>query len=90
MLGDNWYGELAEAPDPRDGKPSSKQMYPAKRFPLSSVCGLGNHDYQRWPRAKWMPSSEYARSGRTRWTIPPVGIALSSRQESADYLSRAR
>jgi tartrate-resistant acid phosphatase type 5 len=45
-------------------------MYPASDFPCPAYAVLGNHDYQRWPGSKVDAELEYARSGRTRFTMP--------------------
>jgi tartrate-resistant acid phosphatase type 5 len=70
MLGDNWYGELAGGAGSPRWQTQFEQMYPASDFPCPAYAVLGNHDYQRWPESKVDAELEYARSGRTRWTIP--------------------
>jgi tartrate-resistant acid phosphatase type 5 len=70
MLGDNWYGELAGGAGSARWQTQFEQMYPASEFPCPAYAVLGNHDYQRWPESKVDAELEYARSGRTRWTMP--------------------
>ena len=70
MLGDNWYGELAGGAGSPRWQTQFEQMYPASDFPCPAYAVLGNHDYQRWPESKVDAELEYARSGRTRWTMP--------------------
>jgi 3',5'-cyclic AMP phosphodiesterase CpdA len=45
-------------------------MYPAEAFDCPAYAILGNHDYQRWPESKVDVELEYARMGKTRWTMP--------------------
>jgi tartrate-resistant acid phosphatase type 5 len=45
-------------------------MYPADAFDCPAYAILGNHDYQRWPESKVDAELEYARIGKTRWTMP--------------------
>jgi tartrate-resistant acid phosphatase type 5 len=70
MLGDNWYGELAGGAGSPRWQTQFEQMYPASDFPCPAYAVLGNHDYQNWPQSKVDAELEYARRGRTRWTIP--------------------
>ena len=70
MLGDNWYGELAGGAGSARWQTQFEQMYPASEFPCPAYAVLGNHDYQRWPESKVDAELQYARSGRTRWTLP--------------------
>jgi tartrate-resistant acid phosphatase type 5 len=70
MLGDNWYGELAGGAGSARWQTQFEQMYPASDFPCPAYAVLGNHDYQRWPESKVDAELEYARSGRTRFTMP--------------------
>jgi tartrate-resistant acid phosphatase type 5 len=70
MLGDNWYGELAGGASSSRWQTQFEQMYPASDFPCSAYAVLGNHDYQYWPDSKVDAELEYARRGRTRWTMP--------------------
>jgi tartrate-resistant acid phosphatase type 5 len=70
MLGDNWYGELAGGAGSPRWQTQFEQMYPASDFPCAAYAVLGNHDYQKWPDSKVDAELEYARSGRTRFTMP--------------------
>src|ERR1700723_1539578 len=70
MLGDSWYGELAGGVHSARWQTQFEQMYPASDFPCSAYAVLGNHDYQYWPDSKVDAELEYARRGRTRWTMP--------------------
>jgi tartrate-resistant acid phosphatase type 5 len=70
MLGDNWYGELAGGVNSTRWKTHFEDMYPTRDFPCPAYAVLGNHDYQRWPESKVDAELEYARSGRSRWTMP--------------------
>jgi tartrate-resistant acid phosphatase type 5 len=70
MLGDNFYGELAGGAGSPRWQTQFEQMYPASDFPCPAYAILGNHDYQRWPGSKVDAELEYARSGRTRFTMP--------------------
>jgi tartrate-resistant acid phosphatase type 5 len=70
MLGDNWYGELAGGAGSPRWQTQFEQMYPASDFPCPAYAVLGNHDYQKWPDSKVDAELEYARSGRTRFTMP--------------------
>jgi tartrate-resistant acid phosphatase type 5 len=70
MLGDNWYGELAGGAGSARWQTQFEQMYPASDFPGPAYAVLGNHDYQKWPESKVDAELEYARSGRTRFTMP--------------------
>lgn len=70
MLGDNWYGELAGGAQSPRWKTHFEDLYPASDFPCPVYAVLGNHDYQRWPESKLDAELEYARSGKSRWTMP--------------------
>ena len=70
MLGDNWYGELAGGTHSPRWKTQFEEMYPAEAFDCPAYAILGNHDYQRWPESKVDAELEYARTGKTRWTMP--------------------
>jgi tartrate-resistant acid phosphatase type 5 len=70
MLGDNWYGELAGGAASPRWQTQFEEMYPAGDFPCPAYAVLGNHDYQRWPESKVDAELEYARNGRTRFTMP--------------------
>ena len=70
MLGDNWYGELAGGAGSARWKTHFEDLYPAQDFPCPAYAVLGNHDYQRWPESKVDAELEYARNGRSRWTMP--------------------
>ncbi len=70
MLGDNWYGELAGGASSPRWQSHFEEMYPASEFSCPAYAVLGNHDYQRWPESKVDAELEYARSGKSRWTMP--------------------
>jgi tartrate-resistant acid phosphatase type 5 len=70
MLGDNWYGELEGGVHSPRWKKQFEEMYPAEAFDCPAYAILGNHDYQRWPESKVDAELEYARTGKTRWTMP--------------------
>jgi tartrate-resistant acid phosphatase type 5 len=70
MLGDNWYGELAGGAGSARWKTHFEDLYPAQDFPCPAYAVLGNHDYQYYPESKVDAELEYARSGRSRWTMP--------------------
>ena len=70
MLGDNWYGELGGGVHSPRWKTQFEEMYPAEAFDCPAYAILGNHDYQRWPESKVDAELEYARMGKTRWTMP--------------------
>jgi tartrate-resistant acid phosphatase type 5 len=70
MLGDNWYGELGGGAHSPRWKTQFEEMYPAAAFDCPAYAILGNHDYQRWPESKVDAELEYARMGKTRWTMP--------------------
>ncbi len=70
MLGDNWYGTLEGGSQSVRWQTQFEQMYPADVFNCRAYAILGNHDYQRWPESKVDAELEYARSGKTRWTMP--------------------
>lgn len=70
LLGDNWYGELAGGVQSPRWQTQFEEMYPADVFDCPAYTILGNHDYQKWPDSKVDAELEYARSGKTRWTMP--------------------
>lgn len=70
MLGDNWYGELAGGANSSRWQTQFEAMYSADAFPGPAYAILGNHDYQKWPESKVAAELEYARNGKTRWTMP--------------------
>jgi tartrate-resistant acid phosphatase type 5 len=70
MLGDNWYGELAGGVHSPRWHAQFEEMYPVEAFNCPAYAILGNHDYQKWPHSKVDAELEYARSGKTRWTMP--------------------
>lgn len=70
MLGDNWYGALEGGVHSTRWQTQFEQMYPAAAFDCPAYAILGNHDYQRWPESKVDAELEYARLGRSRWTMP--------------------
>jgi len=70
MLGDNWYGELGGGVHSLRWKTQFEEMYPAEAFDCPAYAILGNHDYQRWPESKVDAELDYARMGKTRWTMP--------------------
>ncbi|MGI4828657.1 MAG: metallophosphoesterase [Janthinobacterium lividum] len=78
LLGDSWYGDLADGAQSPRWKTQFERMYPAELFPGPAYTMLGNHDYQRLPPMvdKVEAELEYARTGRgldgrpTRWTLP--------------------
>ncbi|MGD0941666.1 MAG: metallophosphoesterase [Terracidiphilus sp.] len=70
MLGDNWYGALDGGAHSARWQTQFEQMYPAEAFPCPAYAILGNHDYQIWPDNKVDSELEYARTGKTRWTMP--------------------
>jgi tartrate-resistant acid phosphatase type 5 len=70
MLGDNWYGALNGGAHSTRWQTQFEQMYPVDSFDCPAYAVLGNHDYQHWPESKVDGELEYARSGKTRWTMP--------------------
>ncbi len=70
MLGDNWYGDLTGGVHSPRWQTQFESMYPADVFDGRAYAILGNHDYQNWPVSKVDAELEYARSGKTRWTLP--------------------
>jgi tartrate-resistant acid phosphatase type 5 len=70
MLGDNWYGELAGGAQSPRWQQQFEAMYPVDIFDCPAYGILGNHDYQKWPDSKVDAELEYARSRKTRWTMP--------------------
>lgn len=72
MLGDNWYGALDGGVRSARWQDQFEQMYPAEAFDCPAYAILGNHDYQYWPDSKVAVELEYARMGRSRWTMPSL------------------
>ena len=72
MLGDNWYGELAGGAHSARWQTQFEEMYPADVFACPAYAIAGNHDYQRWPESKVAAELEYARIGKSRWTMPSL------------------
>ena len=70
MLGDNWYGALEGGAKSSRWKTQFEQMYPSEAFDCPAYAILGNHDYQVWPESKVDAELDYARHGKTRWTMP--------------------
>ncbi len=70
FLGDNWYGELAGGAQSPRWQTQFEAMYPAEAFDCPAYAILGNHDYQNWPGNKVDAELEYARTVKTRWTMP--------------------
>ncbi len=70
LLGDSWYGELAGGVDSPRWKWQFEDMYPAAAFPGPAWSVLGNHDYQRFPESKVDAELAYARTGRSRFSLP--------------------
>ena len=70
LLGDNWYGALEGGVHSLRWRTQFEEMYPAGAFPCPAYAILGNHDYQNWPESKVDAELEYARLGKTRWTMP--------------------
>jgi tartrate-resistant acid phosphatase type 5 len=70
MLGDNWYGALDGGAHSARWQTQFEQMYPVDAFNCPAYAVLGNHDYQHWPESKVDAELEYARLGKTRWTMP--------------------
>jgi hypothetical protein len=82
LLGDSWYGELAGGVHSPRWQTQFESMYPASAFAGPAYSMLGNHDYQRWPGSKVDAELAYARSGKSRFTLP-------SKWYSFDYPSHA-
>ncbi len=70
MLGDNWYGPLPEGAKDKRWQTQFEDMYPQSVFDCTAYAIPGNHDYQRMPLSKLDAELEYAKSGKTRWTMP--------------------
>jgi len=70
LLGDSWYGALDGGVSSPRWKWQFEDMYPASAFPGPAYSVLGNHDYQRWPGSKVDDELAYARSGKSRFTMP--------------------
>jgi tartrate-resistant acid phosphatase type 5 len=70
FLGDNWYGALEGGAQSPRWKTQFEDMYPATDFPCPAYAILGNHDYQNFPMSKVDAELEYARSGKSRFTMP--------------------
>jgi 3',5'-cyclic AMP phosphodiesterase CpdA len=70
FLGDNWYGALDGGAQSPRWKTQFEDMYPASAFPCPAYAVLGNHDYQILPMNKVEAELEYARSGKSRFTMP--------------------
>lgn len=78
LLGDSWYGDLADGAQSPRWVEQFEKMYPIEAFPGPAYTMLGNHDYQTLPPEvdKVQAELEYARNGRgmdgksTRWTLP--------------------
>jgi hypothetical protein len=70
MLGDNWYGDLASGAQSPRWQTQFEAMYPASDFACPAYAILGNHDYQIGPLNKVDAELEYAKSGKSRFTMP--------------------
>jgi tartrate-resistant acid phosphatase type 5 len=70
MLGDNWYGALEGGAKSERWQTQFEEMYPTEAFGCPAYAILGNHDYQNWPASKVDAELEYARTGKSRWTMP--------------------
>jgi tartrate-resistant acid phosphatase type 5 len=70
FLGDNWYGALEGGAQSPRWKTQFEDIYPAQDFPCPAYAILGNHDYQNFPGNKVEDELEYARSGKSRFTMP--------------------
>jgi tartrate-resistant acid phosphatase type 5 len=70
MLGDNWYEALEGGADSQRWKTGFEEMYPKSIFDCPAYAVLGNHDYQIFPTSKVDAELEYARRGKSRWTMP--------------------
>src|SRR5215218_10710861 len=71
LVGDNFYGMLADGVRSARWKTDFEDMYPASVFPGPCWAMLGNHDYRAEPSGKARAQLDYAatRPG-TRWTMP--------------------
>lgn len=70
LLGDTWYGPLEAGANSPRWQEQFEQMYPATAFPGPAYSVLGNHDYQHWPESKVDAELAYARTGKSRFTMP--------------------
>lgn len=70
FLGDNWYGALDGGAQSPRWQTQFEDLYPAQEFPCLAYAILGNHDYQMYPMSKVDAELEYARSGKSRFTMP--------------------
>jgi tartrate-resistant acid phosphatase type 5 len=70
LLGDNWYGALDGGVNSPRWHTQFEAMYPEATFNCPAYAVLGNHDYQRWPESKVEAELAYARTGKTRFTMP--------------------
>jgi tartrate-resistant acid phosphatase type 5 len=70
FLGDNWYGALEGGANSPRWKEQFEDVYTAQDFPCPAYAILGNHDYQMFPMSKVDAELEYARSGKSRFTMP--------------------
>jgi hypothetical protein len=72
MLGDNWYGPLPGGANDKRWQTQFEDMYPKEVFNCPAYAIPGNHDYQRMPLSKVAAELEYAKTGRSRWTMPSL------------------
>jgi len=72
MLGDNWYGPLPNGAKDQRWQTQFEQMYPESIFNCPAYAIPGNHDYQRMPASKVAAELEYAKTAKTRWTMPSL------------------
>lgn len=70
FLGDNWYGALEGGGKSLRWQTQFEELYPAGKFACPAYAVLGNHDYQNWPESKVDAELAYARTGKSRWTMP--------------------
>jgi hypothetical protein len=71
LVGDNFYGTLANGAQSSRWKTDFEEMYPATIFPGPCWTMLGNHDYHAEPAGKFQAQLDYAASHPgTRWTMP--------------------
>lgn len=70
FLGDNWYGALDGGAQSPRWQTQFEDLYPAQEFSCLAYAILGNHDYQMYPMSKVDAELEYARSGKSRFTMP--------------------
>ena len=70
LLGDNWYGPLEGGAQSPRWQTGFEQMYPASAFPGPAWAILGNHDYQNFPESKVEAELAYAKTGKSRFTMP--------------------